>query len=123
MAKNLAGTTLPAGNGGTTYPSAMEWPITVFAVTAITQSPQATVTAPAHGITLTNNESTPRVEFSQVKGMQGINGQFGFVVNVIDVNNIQIALNTSNYSPYISGGFINVTGTNAPIDPLTNTFP
>ncbi len=85
---------LPAGNGGVTYPSPNEWPITVFAITAITNAVQAQVTAPNHGITLSANQSTPKVDFTQVVGMYQINGQFGFVTQVIDANNIVVALNT-----------------------------
>ncbi len=123
MAKNLMNQFLPPGNGGVTYPSPTEWPITVFAITAITNGVTPQVTAPAHGITLSANQSTPKVDFTQVKGMSQINGQFAFVTNVIDVDNINIALDTSHFSPYISGGFLNITGGNPPDDPLTNTFP
>jgi hypothetical protein len=123
VAKNLAGTTLPAGNGGVTYPSPNEWPITVHSVTGITKALQPIVTAPGHGITTTPLQSTPSVDFTQVKGMTQINGQFAFVVKVIDVDNFTIALDTTNYSSYLSGGFVNVIVSPAPINPLTNTFP
>lgn len=123
MAKNLAGTNLPPGNGGVVYPSPTEWTITVHAITGITQAPQAKITAPGHGITLSSTASTPKVDFTQVKGMFQINGRFAFVTRVIDVNNFTVDLNTSSYYPYTSGGFINVTGGSSPIDPLTNTFP
>jgi hypothetical protein len=124
MAKNLMGQALPPGNGGVTYPSPKEWPITVFAITAINNATQAQVTAPGHGITLNPpNNSIPKVDFTQVKGMQQINGQFAFVTNVIDVNNINVALDTSQYYAYTGGGFLNITGGSPPDDPLTNTFP
>lgn len=123
MAKNLAGTTLPAGNGGVTYPSPNEWPITVFAITGITKGTQAKITAPGNGITLSSTTSTPKVDFTQVKGMSQINGQFAFVTKIIDANNFIVALDTSQYSPYTSGGFVNITGGSAPDDPLTNLFP
>jgi len=122
VAKNLAGTTLPAGNGGVTYPSPTEWRITVHDVTGITNASQPVVTAPGHGISLTPLQSTPRVDFTQVKGMTQINGQFAFVVNVIDANNFTIALDTLFYSPYLSGGFVNVIVSPQPINPYTNTF-
>lgn len=121
MAKNLAGTTLPPGNGGVTYPSPNEWPVTVHAITNITRARYAVITSPNHGITLDPpNQSIPKVDFTQVKGMREINGQFAFVVEVIDVNNITVALDTSLYSPYVSGGFLNITGGSPPIDPLEN---
>lgn len=122
MARNLAGTYLPPGNGGVVYPSPNEWPITVHAITAITRSLQAQVTAPGHGITISANQSTPKVDFTQVKGMYQINGQFAFVTSVIDSDNITVALDTSQYSSYQSGGFLNVIVSPVPIDPLTNTF-
>ena len=112
-----------AGNGGTTFPSPNEWPVTVHAITGITQSLQPTVTAPGHGITTTPLQSTPRVDFTQVKGMTQINGQAAFVTSVIDVDNFTIALDTSFFQPYSSGGFVNVIVSPSPINPLTNTFP
>ena len=113
----------PAGNGGVTYPSPNEWPITVFAITAITQSFNAKVTAPSHGITLSPTKSVPVVDFTQVQGMKEINGQFGYVLKVIDADNLIVGVNTQFYSPYLSGGFINITGGSPPDDPLTNLFP
>lgn len=123
MAKNLAGTNIPPGNGGVVYPSPNEWPVTVHAITGITRTTQAKITAPGHGITLTSTEDTPKVDFTQVKGMFQINGQFAFVLSVIDANNFTVALDTSQYYPYTSGGFINVTAGMPPIDPFQNTFP
>lgn len=106
-----------------TFPSPNEWPITYVAITGITQGLNALVTAPDHGITVSSDASTPKVDFSQVNGMKEINGQFAFVVSVIDVNRFTVALDTSNYSAYVSGGFINKTGGSSPIDPLTNLYP
>lgn len=111
-----------AGNGGVTYPSPNEWPITVHAITGITRSTNPIVNAVGHGITLSASESTPRVDFSQVRGMYQINGQSAYVTSVIDVDNITIALDTSQYSAYTSGGFLNVLVSPVPINPLTNTF-
>lgn len=123
MAKNLAGTGIPPGNGGVVFPSPNEWPVTVHAITNITKALQPIVTAPGHGITITSGQSTPKVDFTQVKGMTQINGQFAFVTSVIDTSNFKIALDTSQYSAYRSGGFINVTVAPAPIDPFQNTYP
>jgi len=123
MTRNLAGTGIPPGNGGVTFPSPNEWPVTVYAITAITRSPQAQITAADHGITLSSTQSTPRVDFTQVRGMYQINGQSAFVTSVIDADNIRVALDTSQYSAYTSGGFLNVLVSPAPINPLTNTYP
>lgn len=111
-----------AGNGGVTYPSPNEWPVTVHDITGITRSPQPTVTSPGHGITLSSGDPIPVVDFTQVKGMFQINGKSAFVTSVIDSSNFTIALDTSQYSAYISGGFVNVIVSPAPINPLTNTF-
>lgn len=122
MATNLAGTKIPPGNGGVVYPSPNEWPITYHAITGINRAGQATVTAPGHGITISANQSTPKVDFTQVRGMYQINGKFAFVTFVIDADNIIVDLDTSQFSSYTSGGFLNVTVSPIPIDPLTNTF-
>lgn len=123
MAKNLAGTGIPPGNGGVTYPSPNEWPITYRAVTAITRSNPAKITAPAHGFTQAIDSGITQLDFSQVKGMQQINGQFGYIIKVIDGNNFTIGINTTNFTPYISGGFCNINASPAaPTDPFTNTF-
>ena len=123
MVRNFAGTNIPPGNGGVVYPSPTEWPITSFAITGITNATRAKITAPGNGIVLNTSEDTPKVSFSQVKGMQAINGQFAFVTSVIDANNFTVALDTSHYYAYTSGGFINVTAGPPPIDPFQNTFP
>jgi len=120
MAQNLAGRALPAGNGGVTYPSPNEWPVTYHAISNITKGLTTQVTAANHGITLSATASTPVVDFSQVAGMQEINGQFGYVVSVPDENNVVVAINSVNFHPYTSGGYLNVTGGSTPIDPLTN---
>ena len=111
-----------AGNGGVTYPSPNEWTTTVHAITGITRAGNPIVTAASHGITISSSQSTPRVDFTQVQGMHQINGQSAFVTSVIDTSNFTIALDTSQYSAYSSGGFVNVLVSPAPINPLTNTF-
>lgn len=104
------------------YPSPNEWPITYIGITGITNSLQATITAPSHGITLSPTASTPGVDFTQVKGMFQINGKFAYVTRVIDVNNFVVNLDTSMFYSYKSGGFANLIAGSSPIDPLTNTF-
>ncbi len=111
-----------AGNGGVTYPSPNEWPVTVHAITGITQAGMPIVTSPGHGITFSATATTPRVDFTQVKGMTQINGKSAFVTSVIDASNFTIALDTSQYTAYSSGGFVNVLVSPTPINPLTNTF-
>jgi hypothetical protein len=122
MGKNLAGTNLPPGNGGVTFPSPTEWPVTYHAITNITRGPQPTVTAPNHGITQGSGINPTKVDFTQVKGMTQINSQSAFVQTVIDQNNFTIALDTSSFSAYTSGGFVNVVQGNAPEDPFENLY-
>ena len=110
------------GQGGVTYPSAAEFPVSAIAITGITNAQQAIVTAPNHGFTSANIPVT-QVDFSQVKGMQEINGKFGYITQIIDVNNFQINLNTLFFYPYISGGYCNINAGLAPYDPFQNTFP
>lgn len=147
----MVNSNIAPGQGGVTYPSPNEWPVTAIPVTNITQSLNATVTAPNHGITLSANQSTPKVDFSQVKGMYQINGKFAFVVKVVDSDTFTVDLDTSQFYAYVApvdrswerfnntpwqnadfswnyfitngGGFVNITGGNAPDDPLTNLFP
>lgn len=138
-----------AGNGGVTYPSANEWTVTVKPISNIAKGMVTIVTCPSHGITLSSNQSTPRVDFSQVPGMKQINGQFGFVLEVPNENQVVIGISSFNFSNYIApidrtwdsfttqwdeenvpwdyfatlrGGFMNVIVSPSPIDPLTNTF-
>jgi len=111
-----------AGNGGVTGVSPNEWPTTYHAITGITNARHALVTAVSHGITVSSTQSTPRVDFSQVKGMSNINGQSAFVLTVPTVDTFTIDLDTSQYPSYTSGGFINVLVGPTPIDPLTNTY-
>jgi len=110
------------GEGGVTYPSPNEWPITYREITGITRALQAIVTSPDHGFTSSDIPETV-VDFTQVKGMQHINGQFAALVEVIDTDNFTVALNTSNYHAYTSGGFVNIISGNAPYDPFQNLFP
>lgn len=122
MPYNIAGKYIPPGNGGVTYPSPNEWTVTCHAITGITNAGQAVVTAVAHGITISSAAyaSIPKVDFTQVKGMKEINGKFAFVVEVIDEDNVKVDLDTTRFTAYSSGGFLNVTAGASPIDPLTN---
>ena len=102
-----------------TYPSPNEWPITYRAITGITNSNQPTITAPDHGFT-TSDINIVQVDFSQVKGMQEINGKFGFITGIIDDDNFTIALDTTGFHSYTTGGFANINAGTSPEDPFTN---
>lgn len=80
---------------------------------------QAIVTAVDHGFTSADIPVT-EVDFTQVKGMQEINGKFAFITSIVDVNNFTIALDTTRFHTYTSGGFVNIVAGNSPYDPFTN---
>lgn len=106
-----------------TYPSPNEWPVTVIPVTNITRAVIAKVTAPNHGFTQSNDVGITQLDFSQVNGMEQINGKFGYIMQVIDTNNFTIGINTTTFSPYSSGGFCNINASpSSPTDPFQNTF-
>ena len=95
MTRNLAGTGIPPGNGGVTFPSPNEWPVTVYAITAITRSPQAQITAADHGITLS----------PQVFG----GNQYGyvFILNVTETDNgghIDSIAQSKRWNPFVTTG-------------------
>lgn len=101
------------------FPSPNEWPVTYRAITGITRSLQATITSPDHGFTDADIPVT-QVDFSQVKGMQQINGQFAFITSIVDADNFTIALDTTQFHAYTLGGFVNINAGNSPDDPFTN---
>lgn len=101
MARNLAGSSLPPGNGGVTFPSPNEWPDAVRVISNITKSPQATITCPSHGFTNAKDAGKTIIGFHEVKGMFQINGLRSYVGKVIDAANFTILLDTSLFSTYI----------------------
>lgn len=72
---------------------------TPLAITAITQAAAAQVTIPAHGLVLGDP-----LFFSGINGMHQLNGIEAAVASVVDANNITIAVNTTSYTTYVSGG-------------------
>lgn len=110
------------GQGGVTYPSAQEFPVSYRSIQGITQSPQARVTSANHGFTNADIPVT-QLDFSQVKGMSQINGQFAYITQIVDTNNFLVGLDTSQYHAYTSGGYCNILAGNTPYDPFQNTFP
>lgn len=110
---------IPAGQGGVTFPSPNEWPVTYREITGITRAVQARITAPNHGFTSADIPETI-VDFTQVKGMQEINGIFASLISISDDNNFIVNINTTNFHTYISGGFVNIMAGNPPFDPYAN---
>ena len=101
-------------------PSPNEWPVTYRVVTGITRGTQAVIQSPNHGFTNASDVGITQLDFSQVKGMQEINGKFGYITNVINSNFFQIGIDTSFFKPYTSGGFCNINAGNSPYDPFQN---
>lgn len=101
------------------FPSPNEWPITYRAITGISREVQAIVTAPDHGFTSADIPYTT-LDFTQVKGMQEINGKFAPITEIIDTDNFYINLNTSSFHAYTTGGFANIMAGISPYDPYSN---
>lgn len=100
-----------------TYPSPNEWPKTAIAITGITRAFQAQVTAPNHGFTSADIGIT-LIDFTQVKGMQQINGLSGTIVSVIDANNFITNIFTTPFFAYTSGGYVNNLTGSPPVPPV-----
>jgi uncharacterized protein (TIGR02217 family) len=71
-------------------------------ITGITKASQAVINIPGHA--LVSGES---VHVSNVSGMTQINGQRGLIVSVVAGTSITVAINTSSYGTYTSGGTVN----------------
>ncbi len=99
-----------------TYPSPNEWPQTSFAITGITRAQNAQITAPGNSFTTADIDIT-FVDFVQVKGMIQINGLTGLIKSIIDANNFTVNINTSQFYPYASGGWVNNMTGSPPVPP------
>jgi len=102
MAKNLAGTTIPPGNGGVVFPSPNEWPNAIREISGISNTPQAIINSFDHGFTTSQDVGKTIIGFHNVKGMLQINGLRAYITSVIDVNNFTVAIDTTQFSVYIS---------------------
>lgn len=103
-----------------TFPSPNEWPVTYRVITNITRNNVTTVTSPLHGFTNANDANVTKVDFTQVKGMKEINGLSAYITNVIDIDNFTVAIDSTFFTPYASGGFANIMTNNPPYDPFQN---
>lgn len=70
-------------------------------ITGISQAPDAVVTAPGHGLNVGD-----KIFFSGVVGMTQINGEVATVQSVTDVNTVVIALDTTTFTAWASGGTV-----------------
>lgn len=87
-----------------TYPSPFEWPQDqIKTITAISRDRQAKVTSPLHGFTQEDVNVTS-MTFKQVLGMIQINSLTTMVASVIDTNDFTVAIDSSSFSNYSSGG-------------------
>lgn len=74
-------------------------------ITAITKAASAQVTATAHGLT-----AGQIAYVAGAGGMTEINGQWYLVKTVIDANNITLAVDSTNFTTYTSGGTVSPAG-------------
>jgi len=98
-----------------TYPSPNEFLETVFPITNITNASQATVTCSAYPFTTTDQYVT-QVTFKQVQGMLPINGLTCLITNVLSSTQFQVAVDTTNYPIYRSGGVICIDTGQPPVE-------
>jgi len=103
-----------------TPPSPNEWPVTYKIITNITRDRQAQVTSPLHGFTTASDVNVTKLDFTQVKGMFQINGNSAYITQVVDLNNFTVAIDSSQYYSYVSGGYANIVTGNVPYDPFQN---
>lgn len=88
-----------------TYPSPYEWLETVYPIIGITNATQAVVTCSAYAFG-SKDPYVTQVTFKQVQGMLPINGITCLIVAVLSSTQFVIALNTSGFPAYTSGGVI-----------------
>lgn len=98
-----------------TYPSPNEFLETVFPITGITKDSQATVTCAAYPFTA-KDQFVTQVTFKQVVGMLPINGLTCLITNVLSSTQFQIAVNTTNFPAYVSGGVICIDTGQPPVE-------
>lgn len=99
-----------------TPPSPNEWPQNLLkSITNITRDSQAQVTAPDHGFT-TADQNTTSGCFKQVQGMIQINGREALIIQVIDTNNFTVNINSTNFYTYVSSGVFIVDTGQPPIE-------
>lgn len=107
-------------------PSPNEFPVSVRTVTNITRAENAQVTIPDHGFTTAADVGVipgiglTTLSFHYVVGMIQINTLIGMILSVIDTDNITVSIDTSNFSPYVSGGQALIVGGHSPYSPFEN---
>lgn len=98
-----------------TYPSPNEFLETVYPITGISNNSQATVTCAAYPFT-TEDQFVTQVTFKQVGGMLPINGITCLITNVLSSTQFQIAVDTTNFPAYTTGGVICIDTGQPPVE-------
>lgn len=98
-----------------TYPSPNEFLETVYPITNITRASQATVTCAEYSFTSADQFIT-QITFKQVVGMLPINGITALITNVLSSTQFQVAVNTTNFPAYGSGGVICIDTGQPPVE-------
>ena len=71
-------------------------------ITAVTKANPGVITIPGHGLT-----TADEVAVFDAGGMVELNGN-GFTITVVDVDNISIGVDTTSFTTYTLGGFVNL---------------
>jgi len=98
-----------------TYPSPNEYLETVYPITGITNASQATVTCTAYAFTSADEDIT-QLTIKQVVGMLPINGITCLITKVLSSTQFQIAVDTTNFPIYRSGGVIVIDTGQPPVE-------
>jgi hypothetical protein len=98
-----------------TYPSPNEFLETVFPITAITNASQATITCSAYSFG-SQDPFITQVTFKQVVGMLPINGITCLITKVLSSTQFQVAVDTTNFPIYRSGGVICIDTGQPPVE-------
>lgn len=98
-----------------TYPSPNEFLQTVYPITGITRDSQAVVTCSAYSFTSADNFIT-QVTIKQVVGMLPINGITCLITEVLSSTQFRIAVDTTNFPAYVSGGVIVIDTGQPPVE-------
>jgi hypothetical protein len=98
-----------------TFPSPNEWPNTIKPISGILSGSTTQVRVMGHGFTALDVNVTT-VDFHQVKGMTQINGLPGRIISIVDTNNFDVAIDSTNFYPYTSAGVISVVTGMPPIE-------
>ncbi len=96
-----------------TFPSPNEWPQDqIKTITGISNARRARITSTAHGFNGDDVDLTS-LTFKQVEGMIQINGITQKITSIIDADNFEVAIDSTYFYPYSSGG-VAVTDTGIP---------